>query len=1055
MADTRTLLLHAERQVAINKAIEQSEEKVRDFNAMQQSREQRLLNRRYNYSGNPLTVNMPVGYKNGIAGAVEQGQISDNLSKKQKEAIEAERNALTLENEALQQRRSYDGKAEMTKQDMDAESKLLEGRIAAIKAGESAALSECKLIGDTAKKMEIRMKAAKDLAEAYGEYANVQVVGTELREKAMKKKEEADMKYHALKKELKVENIENKEEKNREQATIRRHWWYDVAKSVIKKDNPLSAKDAEYRVDAQSVPLINKERAFFGGTKPMYVFEDRSEWVGTDEKGNHLYKQYLYKEAINCLGAETPDRALVTEAASHLQEYLFGSDLTVKAFAAKTADGKVIGSFQEKVDVMKSDAAGAVDLFKWQAAPDMSLAPEVVSQVMREHTLDWLLCNFDTKGENFLQRASDGKLVSIDKEASFSKLKDPGAQHMSRTYKGNSNDTIYNTFFKMYVEQGMPINFAETEQYIQRMEQMRDTDYLHLFTPMLDQKYGKSSPDNEDRAKAVELIMKRKAQLRAEYKAFYGSLIQERIERKYQEDVAKAIQENRDPATVVREKNDRLDANGLYIFESERQQEMTEQATEQVQLAQQEVVQTQTQNAAGDDTQPQTELDKVMRVANSTRMRSRVYIASDESYKERASRGADIASLQSNEVLMEMRGSEEKRKEIEAQIEQRDAQAIGVVSDATSKNAGYADGVRPIVSAMTAALSKEAIDIKRKDALGIDRDRHIAKHAKEEELSSSAIKQAEEDFNNLFQNIKKDECLLNGGIAEIPEVMKERVMMTYMGSLYFKPIMEGKYGMDVSNEALSKEQREFASVRKDKLEFLFAMYKNTTLPTITRYVVAKAESEAASKAKLVLSKNTNPTAYERKMIELCDAKKKEADELLKNYVVTVAELAQKQDQFTELTSLLDHVNSTQFNEDYPEYVSIANRLYEIDKGHKVLGEEEKAERTQLVQRMLELVDKLPVCNAKDAMRYRLDNAAELITKIDAKIVGLEPDSPQVAELVRLKQEVAGVRDTMRTQREIRLRDGSLDSGQAAAKQFLIQEHNLTLLERRFASSGRG
>lgn len=83
-----------------------------------------------------------------------------------------------------------------------------------------------------------------------------------------------------------------------------------------------------------------------------------------------------------------------------------------------------------------------------QAHPQ--LEKNVTDEILREHTLDWLLCNFDTKGEKFLMRREDGHLCSFDKEASFSKLKDEGTAHMSTDYKPHSNDTIYNTIFREY-----------------------------------------------------------------------------------------------------------------------------------------------------------------------------------------------------------------------------------------------------------------------------------------------------------------------------------------------------------------------------------------------------------------------------------------------------------------------------------------------------------------------------------------------------------------------------------------------------------------------------
>ena len=72
---------------------------------------------------------------------------------------------------------------------------------------------------------------------------------------------------------------------------------------ILKGVDPLSHEEAAYRSPSGTL-FVNKGRAFFGGTKPMYIFEAEDQ------------QQYLYKEAINCVGFDKPQGALVTEAAS-------------------------------------------------------------------------------------------------------------------------------------------------------------------------------------------------------------------------------------------------------------------------------------------------------------------------------------------------------------------------------------------------------------------------------------------------------------------------------------------------------------------------------------------------------------------------------------------------------------------------------------------------------------------------------------------------------------------------------------------------------------------
>ena len=70
---------------------------------------------------------------------------------------------------------------------------------------------------------------------------------------------------------------------------------------------------------------------------------------------------------------------------------------------------------------------------------------------IRDSVTDWLLCNFDTKGENFLED-DQGRLRGIDKEQSLSFLDHKDAQHMSYRFSPNPNKTLYNSVFELYAQ---------------------------------------------------------------------------------------------------------------------------------------------------------------------------------------------------------------------------------------------------------------------------------------------------------------------------------------------------------------------------------------------------------------------------------------------------------------------------------------------------------------------------------------------------------------------------------------------------------------------------
>ena len=171
----------------------------------------------------------------------------------------------------------------------------------------------------------------------------------EKRAEAFKKKEEMALEADHLRRIYRVTTIENVQERKREEKTLQRHAFYDWVKKMRKDDNPLAREEAEWIIPETGQRLVNVGRAFFGGTKPMYIFEDQD---------NH--QQYLFKEAVNCLGSDKPEGALVTEAAANLQHHISGA-YAIPAFTAKK-DGKVLGSFQLRLDTWQQEE-GRLDLF--------------------------------------------------------------------------------------------------------------------------------------------------------------------------------------------------------------------------------------------------------------------------------------------------------------------------------------------------------------------------------------------------------------------------------------------------------------------------------------------------------------------------------------------------------------------------------------------------------------------------------------------------------------------------------------------------------------------
>lgn len=397
---------------------------------------------------------------------------------------------------------------------------------------------------------KVRWSAQEMRYDAYHRRAVAMEPGSKERMEAMKKAEQAKVKADVLRRKYKVACMKPGAEKERESATISRHQRFDMLKGIFRKPTDYSREDAELSLtigdqNQEKLELVNVGRATMGGTKAMYEFDDL--------KGDGMSQRWLYKEATNCIGMSKPSGAVVTGEAYRLQRQLRG-ELSIPAYCVKV-DGKVVGSVQKKMQ----RAEGGVDLFKWQAQEDLTAdAPDAVTMhdLMNEHTLDWVLCNFDTKGENFINQEG-GHVISFDKEASFNKLLDKGSREMSYTYKPHSNDTIYNTMFKAYAEGKIDLDLYANEESIHSIESKDAGQYVEMFKETLDAKYKKGS----QRREAEQLLQKRFQTLRETYRTFYTELIRERI---------KHFQGNSDAHQQERNRLNAYLDNGTFRFRDER-----------------------------------------------------------------------------------------------------------------------------------------------------------------------------------------------------------------------------------------------------------------------------------------------------------------------------------------------------------------------------------------------------------------------------------------------------------------------------------------------------
>ncbi len=365
---------------------------------------------------------------------------------------------------------------------------------------------------DKAEKFRKSEDKSKEIARAAREAANG-TTDAKRRAKLLKKAEKHEIKANAKRVRAK-QNTEraaghiNDKEWKRMNNTRRRHRMYDMISGVVTRFRPKNPlREEGMKLSHEGVEFENQGRIFLGGTKAMNRFVDTAG------------KEWLCKEAVTCVGTAKPMGALVTEAASKLQQRI-NPETAIRAFAYRDEKGRVCGSLQERMEVDPN----AIDLFKWQSDTTQPLPAGMAEQILREHVTDWLLCNFDTKGENFLI-GTDGQLRGIDKEQALSYLDDEKTWQMSYTYSPNPNKTLYNTVFEMYANGEMQIDLTAVQPYIERVKSIGDDEYKEMFHDVVE---AKCKGDAAKMDKMFERMLERKNGLEAEYGRFFGELNRER-----------------------------------------------------------------------------------------------------------------------------------------------------------------------------------------------------------------------------------------------------------------------------------------------------------------------------------------------------------------------------------------------------------------------------------------------------------------------------------------------------------------------------------------------
>lgn len=250
------------------------------------------------------------------------------------------------------------------------------------------------------------------------------------------------------------------------------------------------------------------KRIFLGGTGEMHLLS-----TGQSE--------YLYKPAVRkYTNIFEPFRGIVQECGYEVQKIVDPDTAVVCKYVE--CDG-LRGSVQERIKTLP-DARdySHVQFF------DEDFTTSEVNQFLREFVTDYLLCNFDSHGDNFIVD-ENGVIRGIDKEQSFRYLRDPESEKPSCDYSPNwsygTQEPIYNLIFRRYSEGGLNIDFNVLDKYMKRVEAVDNDTYREIFRPYCEAcsiAFGSNSEEMLDK------IVLRKTNMRSNIVEFYSNLTEMR-----------------------------------------------------------------------------------------------------------------------------------------------------------------------------------------------------------------------------------------------------------------------------------------------------------------------------------------------------------------------------------------------------------------------------------------------------------------------------------------------------------------------------------------------
>ena len=248
------------------------------------------------------------------------------------------------------------------------------------------------------------------------------------------------------------------------------------------------------------------ERVYMGGTGQMYLLH-----------GNNG-DTYIYKPAVaKFSGKVEPFRGIVQECVYEIQKIVDPES----AVACKYVDaGNLQGSVQELISTKENSPN-----YYWMQRDENSVFTDgEIRQFMREFVTDYLACNFDSHGNNFITD-ENGVIRGVDKEQAFRYLNDPRSLKPDMDYHPNiaygENEPIYNTLFRRYIEGKVDIDFSVVSSCMDRVDAYNNDDYRRIFMPYCE---ACSVAFGDDALQKANKILDRKINMRTNIETFFQNL---------------------------------------------------------------------------------------------------------------------------------------------------------------------------------------------------------------------------------------------------------------------------------------------------------------------------------------------------------------------------------------------------------------------------------------------------------------------------------------------------------------------------------------------------